>query len=94
MNQFHKKRPIRLNKNVDEDNIIPTYEVGDGDDDDDDGDNDDDDDDDDKITMIDPMTTIMAPRRRPNDEGVEIPEGFFQYTRLVKVSLQINMMVE
>lgn len=42
------KDPSRLNKNVDEDNIIPTYEVGDGDDDDDDGDNDDDDDDDDK----------------------------------------------
>ncbi|QHB07750.1 Rtt103 [Saccharomyces cerevisiae] len=41
------KDPSRLNKNVDEDNIIPTYEVGDGDDDDDDGDNDDDDDDDD-----------------------------------------------
>ena len=45
------KDPSRLNNNVDEDNIIPTYEVGDGDDDDDDeednGNNNDDDDDDD-----------------------------------------------
>ncbi|CAI4038151.1 hypothetical protein SMKI_04G4910 [Saccharomyces mikatae IFO 1815] len=42
------KDPSRINKNIDEDNIIPTYEVGDGDDEEEEKDDGDDDDDDDK----------------------------------------------